>query len=178
MSKNYKVNFIEAQELDSVEKEGSELLRLLPDNAFPVTLDLGGLEVKLQSVFTISEGEGTVTTERIILNDLGGEEVTFTEYFTGGFGTTEYQADMTGVTLGVDGEEMSFSYHGKKIAKDKAERVYVKIPEVYTEISMGGDGVSAVAEEGIAFSPVYHIEVSKTLKEGGVKTWLNLQRVN
>ena len=42
MSKNYKVNFIEAQELDSVEKEGSELLRLLPDNAFPVTLDLGG----------------------------------------------------------------------------------------------------------------------------------------
>jgi 23S rRNA (pseudouridine1915-N3)-methyltransferase len=42
MSKNYKVNFIEAAELDSVEKEGNELLRLLPDNSYPVALDLGG----------------------------------------------------------------------------------------------------------------------------------------
>ena len=85
---------------------------------------------------------------------------------------------MTNVILGVDGEEMAYSYHGKKIVKANADRVYVKIPEVYTEISMGGDGVSAVAEEGIAFSPIYHIEVSKTISEGGVKTWLNLQKAN
>ena len=60
--------------------------------------------------------------------------------------------------------------------KENAESVYVKIPEVMTRVSMGGEGVTAVAEEGIAFSPIYHIEVSKTVSEGGVKTWLNLQK--
>ena len=85
---------------------------------------------------------------------------------------------MTSVTLGVDGEEMDFSYHGRKIAKENADSVYVKIPDVMTVVSMGGEGVSAIAEEGIAFSPIYHIEVSKTVKEGGVKTWLNLQKAN
>ena len=146
--------------------------------ADPVSLNLGGLEVVVQSIYTILEGEGRVITERNILNDLGGEEVIFTEYFTGGFGTTEYQADMTKITLGVDGEEMQFSYHGKKITKDNADRAYVKIPDVYTTVSMGGEGVRATVEEGIAFSPVYHLEVSKTVNEGGVKTWLSLQKAN
>ena len=117
-------------------------------------------------------------TERNILNDLGGEQVKFTEYFTGGFGTTEYQADMTGITLGVDGEEMQFSYHGKKITKENATSAYVTIPDVLTTVSMGGEGVCATVEEGIAFSPVYHLEVSKTISEGGVKTWLSLQKAN
>jgi hypothetical protein len=144
----------------------------------PVTLNLGGLEVVVQSVFTIPDGEGRVITERYILSDLGGEEVTFTEYFTGGFGTTEYQADLSNVTLGVDGEEMPFTYHGKRIVKENAERAYVKIPEVYTLVELGGEGVTALCEEGIAFSPIYHISVSKTVKEGGVKTWLSLQKAN
>ena len=144
----------------------------------PVSLNLGGLEVVVQSVFTIPDGEGRVITERRILNDLGGEEVTFTEYFTGGFGTTEYQADLTGVTLGVDGEQMNFSYHGRRIVKENADRSFVNIPDVYTTVEMGGDDVTALAEEGIAFSPVYHISVSKTVKEGGVKTWLNLRKAN
>jgi hypothetical protein len=144
----------------------------------PVTLDLGGLEVVVQSVFTIPDGEGSVITERNILNDLHGEEVSFTEYFTGGFGTTEYQADLSGVTLGVDGEEMAFSYHGRKIVKEDASTAYVRIPDVYTEVRLSGEGVTALCEEGIAFSPVYHISVSKTISEGGVKTWLSLQKAN
>ena len=143
-----------------------------------VTLDLGGLEVVVQSVFTILEGEGKIITERRVLNDLCGEEVTFTEYFTGGYGTTEYQADLTNITLGVDDEDMPFSYHGKRLVKENASKAFVKIPEVCTLVEMGGDNVVALAEEGIAFSPVYHISVSKTVKEGGVKTWLSLQKAN
>ena len=42
MSKNYKVQFLEAPELDSVKKEGDELLRLMPEGAYPVALDLEG----------------------------------------------------------------------------------------------------------------------------------------
>ena len=85
---------------------------------------------------------------------------------------------MTGIVLGVDGEDMQFSYHGKRITKENAERAYVRIPDVLTEIEMGGEGASMTVEEGIAFSPVYHLEVSKTVREGGVKTWLSLRKAN
>ena len=84
--------------------------------ADPVTITLDGLNIVIQSVFTIEEGTGRVITQRNILNDLGGEEVTFEEYFTGGFGTTEYQADMKSF------EELVEAY-GKAVseAKDPAE---------------------------------------------------------
>jgi hypothetical protein len=70
--------------------------------ANPVTVNLGGKDIVIQSIYTILEGEGKLITQRNILNDLGGEAVTFEEYFTGAFGTKEYQADMTKPTLGVD----------------------------------------------------------------------------
>ncbi|MBQ7397309.1 MAG: hypothetical protein IJW09_00620, partial [Clostridia bacterium] len=148
-------------------------VRLVAD---PVTLTLGGLDVVVQSVFTIPDGQGEVITERRILNDLGGESVTFDEYFTGGFGTTEYQADMTDLTLGVDGESMAFSYHGKKLAKEGAACAYVTIPEVGTTVQMSGDNDVAEVEEGIAFSPVYHLSLRKTMTKGAMRTWLKLQK--
>jgi hypothetical protein len=144
----------------------------------PVSLDLGGLEVVIQSVYTVIEGEGKVITERRILNDLGGESVTFNEYFTGGFGTTEYQSDMTSLTLGVDSDEMQYSYHGKRIIKKNADIAFVNIPNVMTVVEMGGDNDEAEVEEGIAFSPVYHIGLKKTISKGAVKTWLNLRKAN
>jgi hypothetical protein len=144
----------------------------------PVTVTLGGLGVVIGTTITIPDGGGEVITERRILNDLGGESVTFEEYFTGGFGTTEYQADMSRLTLGVDEESMVFSYHGKKIVGNCATRAYVTIPEVCTTVEMGGDNDEATVEEGIAFSPVYHLSLRKTIKEGGVTTWLKLQKAN
>ena len=146
--------------------------------ADPVTLTLGGVEIVIQSVFTISDGEGKVITQRNILNDLHGEEVTFEEYFTGAFGTTEYQADMTHITLGVDEDSMRFSYHGRKLEKQGAEAAFVTIPEVCTTVSMGGDNDTAIAEEGIAFSPVYHMALRKTISKGEMTTWLKLQKAN
>lgn len=146
--------------------------------ANPVSVILDGKEIEIQSVFTFIEGESKVLTERILLTDMQGEEVTFTEYFTGGFGTTEYQADMTDITLGVDDKSIKFEYLGRKIAVDNAKVAYVNVPAVDTTIEMGGEQVTAMVEEGIAFSPVYHLAVSKTIKEGEVKTWLNLKKAN
>ena len=50
--------------------------------ADPVTVTLGGVDIVIGSVFEIEEGTGRIITERRILNDLGGERVTFEEYFT------------------------------------------------------------------------------------------------
>ena len=146
--------------------------------ADPVTVTLDGLDIVIQSVFTIEEGTGRIVTERNILNDLHGEEVTFQEYFTGGFGTTEYQADMTDLTLGVDEDTMAYTYHGKMLEKANAASAYVTIPAVCTQVEMGGDNDVSVVEEGIAFSPVYHIALKKTLSKGGFTTWLKLQKAN
>ena len=117
-------------------------------------------------------------TQRKILNDLGGEEVTIEEYFTGGFGTTEYQADMTNITLGVDEDTMAYTYHGRKLEKENAGSAWVTIPEVCTTVEMGGDNDTSLVEEGIAFSPVYHIALRKTISKGEVTTWLKLQKAN
>jgi hypothetical protein len=47
-----------------------------------------------------------------------------------------------------------------------------------TVVEMGGDNDEALVEEGIAFSPVYHLATKKTISEGGVKTWLRLRKAN
>lgn len=47
-----------------------------------MTVTLGGVDIVIGSVFEIEEGTGRIITERRILNDLGGERVTFEEYFT------------------------------------------------------------------------------------------------
>lgn len=146
--------------------------------ADPVTVTLDGQDIVIKSVYTIPDGAGEILTERRILSDLGGEEVTFEEYFTGAFGTTEYQADMSRITLGVDQEEMSFSYHGRKIGKESGTAARVTIPDVCTKLEMGGDCDIAEVEEGIAFSPVYHIRLHKTISKGAVKTWLKLEKAN
>ena len=146
--------------------------------ADPVTVTLGGLDIVIQSVYTITDGAGVVSTERRILNDLGGETVTFEEYLTGAFGTTEYQSDMSRITLGVDREEMLFSYHGRKITKQAGSTARVTIPDVCTKLEMGGECDIAEVEEGIAFSPVYHIRLRKTISKGAVKTWLKLEKAN
>ena len=143
----------------------------------PVTVTLAGKDITIQSVFTFMEGTGMVVTERNLLTDMAGEEVTFIEYFTGGFGTTEYQADMTNLTLGVDDQSMQFGYLGRKITS-AGDVAYVNIPDVCTTVQMGGDCDTLQVEEGIAFSPVYHLRLTKTIQQGGVKTWLNLQKAN
>ena len=148
--------------------------------ADPVTVTLNGLDVTIRSTF-VFEKSGRVVTTREILNDLKGETVEIEEYFTGAFGTTEYQADMTKITLGVGDREMRYGYLGKKLTRKQSGApltAYVNIPDVLTRIEMGGDVDELTVEEGIAFSPVYHISVKKSLGKGGVSTWLNLRKAN
>lgn len=146
--------------------------------ADPVTVTLDGLDIVIQSVFTIEKGSGEMVVERNIINDLHGEEVVLEEYFTGGFGTQEYQSDMSNITLYAGSKQMKYEYLGRSL-KDNNPDVQAKviIPDVETAVILYGDGEKKV-EEGIAFSPVYHLSVSKALSKGGLKTWLKLQKAN
>lgn len=146
--------------------------------ADPVTVTLDGLDIVIQSVFTIEKGSGEMIVERNILNDLHGEEVVLEEYFTGGFGTQEYQADMSNITLYAGSKQMKYEYLGRSLKDNTPDgQAKVIIPDVETVVILYGDGEKKV-EEGIAFSPVYHLSVSKALSKGGLKTWLKLQKAN
>lgn len=143
----------------------------------PTTLVLGGKEIVIESVFTFIEGESLIQIERNILNEVD-VDVTFTEYFTGAFGVHEYQDDMSKVVLGVDDDMMNYEYKDRKIEKENGKNATVIIPDINTVISMYGDNDKMIVKEGIAFSPIYHIELVKTIRKGGVKTWLNLKKAN
>lgn len=143
----------------------------------PVEVVLSGVKIVIGSRFFIDEKEGTLKTTRKILNDIGDNKVTFTEYFTGAFGVNEYQTDMTKLILKVDDESLDYKYLGRKIIKDKGKLAEVIIPDVNTKVKLWGNGDSLMVEEGIAFSPVYHLSCSKEMNKGEFETWLSLVKV-
>ena len=85
---------------------------------------------------------------------------------------------MSDVTLGVDEETMQYKYLGRKVIRNNANKAFVNIPKVNTVIEMSGDVDLFKVEEGIAFSPIYHLALQKTLSKGGIKTCLKLAKVN
>lgn len=143
--------------------------------ANPVTLTLGGHVITVESSFVFVKGKGEISITRKIKADV---PVTVTEYFTGAFGTTEYQADMTSITLGAGNETINYSYRGRSVSGSGNDTVFVNIPDINTRIEMSGNADSVSATEGIAFSPVYRLSLDKTLENGEVRTCLRLKREN
>ena len=148
----------------------------------PVVVEFASLKVKVQSIITFDKGTGRISFERKILNDLKGAEVTFEEYMVGAFGTTEYQSDMSKITLEALSptakEEVQFAYKCRTARVDHADKVLAKIPDVHTVVSVGGDNDYGYFEEGHAFSPVYRLALVKALKKGSMKSWLKLEKEN
>ena len=141
-------------------------------------INLGDLELVVNSSFFFNEEKGTLDVTRRILNDIGEKEIEVIEYMTGAYGTTEYQKNMSSVVLGVDSEKMNYEYLGRKIAKN-GKNAYVVIPDINTRINLSSDDATLEVEEGIAFSPVYHLRAKKLLKgKGEFKTCLYLQKEN
>lgn len=143
----------------------------------PVELLLGGEKILIQSVYTFIEGEARFQVERKLLSKVD-EPVTFDEYITCGFGNNEYQPDCSKLTLRVDDEKMDYLYKGRKISHPHGKKAEVIIPDIQTSVSMEGDNDILEVEEGIAFSPVFHLRLKKSITEGGTKSWLNLGKAN
>jgi hypothetical protein len=141
----------------------------------PVELLLGGEKILVESIFTFLKGKGTLKVERRLLSKVS-EPVIFTEYMTGAFGNNEYQSDMSKLTLRVDDQMMNYLYKGRKLNKKNAKEAEVIIPDIQTSITLSGNADELEVEEGIAFSPVYHLSATKSLKEGSLITCLNLKK--
>jgi len=148
----------------------------------PVTVEFSALKVRVQTAITFEKGTGRILFERTILNDLHGEEVTFEEYLVGAFGTTEYQSDMSKISLiarsSSEEEKIQFAYRCRTVKVEKAKEILALIPDVRSVVSIGGDNDFGSFEEGHAFSPVYRLALDKKITKGSVKTWLKLEKEN
>ena len=146
----------------------------------PVEVEFSDCAVKIVSRIVFEKGEGRIRFEREIVDNPSNAEITIEEYFVGGFGTTEYQADMRGMTLFVENasgkEEISFDYRCREISLENASKVTAVIPQVDTIVEIEGDNDKGLFEEGHAFSPTYKLSLYKTLKKGRMTSWLNLRK--
>lgn len=146
----------------------------------PVEMILGGVSVMIQSIFRMQENTGIIETERKILSVSDPEaEVTIDEYLTGCYGVTEYPEDMTSITLTCGKESLAYAYKCRSLEGEGTASCV--IPPIHTKLTMGEkdtDGQCYV-REGYAFSPMYTLGLTKTVKEGECfTTWLSLEKAN
>lgn len=150
----------------------------------PVEIKFADCSLKLQTVITFAEGESDIKIERNILEMSDPDAVvTINEYMVACYGTTEYPEDMTSVRLYAhkDGEanELLYAYKCRECAVPAADCVEAVIPPIKTSVSIEAKGRDAVGyyKEGYAFSPMFTLGYTGTLKEKeGFTTWLKLAR--
>jgi hypothetical protein len=150
----------------------------LTTKPFDVAFSDGAL--KMQSRFMFEKGTGRIRFEREILENPKGLEVTIEDYIVACYGKEEYSLDMTGISLGIQGEdpvEIPYLYKYRHIEKDSGV-AYAKVPQIDSLVEVGGEGTKARIEEGIAFSPMFRLSAKKTMKEGRMASWLKLRKGN
>ena len=166
------------------EKEGVKTRVLTLE---PIDIEFSDLTVKLQTKILFEEGSSCVRYERTILEMSNPEaEVSINEYMTACYGTTEYPEDMTCVKLVAEKEDerevINYAYKCREAYVDNAQRVYATIEAIKTKAEIraeGGTDITGYVKEGYAFSPMFTLGYTATLKNKEAFTsWLSLAREN
>lgn len=152
----------------------------------PVEIEFSDVSVKLQSVITFVEGSSVVRMDRKILQISDpNADIMINEYMVGCYGTTEYAEDMTSLVLSVTDAEKTqsfpYEYKCRELSAPEAEEVACLLPPVCTRVSMKAQGRQKMGyvKEGYAFSPMFTLGYTGTLKEKEVfTTWLRLEKAD
>ena len=152
----------------------------------PVDIEFYDLTVKLQTKIYFEEGSSKIRHERTILEMSNPDaEVEINEYMVACYGTTEYPEDMTGITLTAknasESKSLTYEYRCREEDLAGADEVSAVIPAIETKAAMGASGSDATGyfKEGYAFSPMFTLGYTKTLKDKEVfSTWLSLEKAN
>ncbi|MDD3260425.1 MAG: hypothetical protein PHU79_00710 [Oscillospiraceae bacterium] len=149
----------------------------------PVEIVFQDLTVKVQTVFAFTEGSAEIKITRRIL-DMSDPQaaVSFNEYMTACYGTTEYPEDMTCVRLSAKGSEeksLQYAYKDRELAVAGGSSATAEIPPIDTRVSVQTQmpAVQTYAHEGYAFSPMFTLGVRGSVKKGEeIVTWLSLEK--
>src|SRR5512147_2703136 len=126
----------------------------------PVTIEFNGFEVKVQSIFRLTESTGEVEIVRRILDSSDPEaELFIDEYLTACYGTTEYPEDMTGIRLTLTNtnktETIDYAYQCRESELENVHYAEAVIPQVDSLLSMRTDAEAVgYFREGFSFSPM------------------------
>ena len=103
----------------------------------------------------------------------------------GCYGTTEYTEDMSSLTLGVEAaggsRELAYEYRCRELSAPEADAVWCTLPPIKTAVGMTCQGRdrAGYVKEGYAFSPMFTLGYTGTLKEKeAFTTWLKLKRAD
>lgn len=150
----------------------------------PIEVVFKRLTITIGTTITFKEGSGEIKYRRRILkSSVPNAKVTFNDYMTGAFGTTEYPEEMYNILLRVRDasgkEEIKYHYANRELIKTSGVSEVI-IPDIDTHIFMHGlEGDTVYVREGYAFSPMYTLGVLKDLKEGEeIVTWLKLAKAD
>ena len=187
--------------LEEEEQEGEDILcsgsgvkklktrRLVLD---PVQIEFEGFSFKVQTTVSFKEGDSSIAMTRRVYDFSDPEaKIGLKEYMTACYGTTEYAQDMTGITLGIDGEAdadgrkdqrfLEYLYKDRNDSMKGAQCVWASVPQIDTRVSMDCSRKDAEGyiEEGYAFSPMFTLGYRTELSDGEeVATWLRLAKEN
>ena len=150
----------------------------------PVDIVFSDLTVKLQTVITFQEGRSDIQIDRHVLSMSDPDaEVTVNEYMVACYGINEYPEDMTPITLtarkGSEETALRYAYKCREFSLENADEVAASIPPIKTRVSLEAQGKdkNGYFKEGYAFSPMFTLGYTGTLKEKEVfSTWLKLAR--
>jgi len=166
---------------EEVSSEGKSRILTLD----PVDIEFSDCTVKLQSVITFTEGSSNIKIERHVLEMSDpNADITINEYMVGCYGTTEYSEDMSSLSLKLEGgedTEIPYEYKCRDAYLTGADCASCTLPPIETKVSMTCEGTGKVGyiKEGYAFSPMFTIGFTGSLKEKEVfTTWLNLEKAN
>lgn len=163
-------------------KDGKKIRTLVLE---PVDIEFYGLTVKLETRVIFEEGSSEIRHERRILSmSKPDAEVELNEYIVACYGTTEYSEDMSSLVLNVNGSTpttINYEYKCREAALEGATSVDAIVPPIETKVSMGSNkaGATGYVKEGYAFSPMFTLGYTTTLKDKEVvSTWLKLEKAN
>ena len=152
----------------------------------PVDIEFDGLTVKLRSVITFTEGTGVIRVDREIVEMSDPTaQVSIQEYMVGCYGTTEYTQDMSSLTLRVEAGENSveipYEYKCREASVPGAAETSCVLPPIKTKVTLSAQGpdMAGFVREGYAFSPMFTLGYTGTMKDKEVfTTWLRVERAD
>ncbi len=173
----------------------------------PVDIEFSDLTVKLQTKLYFEEGSQEIKITREILEMSNPDaKVQINEYMVACYGTTEYPEDMTcvtiramgpvdeyvkgletghiersyGGTMSADSRSIDYAYKCREEYVENASAVNASVRAIKTLVTMrgeGGEDNTGYIKEGYAFSPMFTLGYTATLKCKDVyKTTLRLER--
>ncbi len=152
----------------------------------PVEIKFSDLTIKLVSIFTFTEGSGSIKISRKIIEMSSPDAVVHVnEYITACYGTTEYPEDMCGIVLKCIGKEhtkeLVYNYKCREESLSGIEKLEAVIPQINTRLSTVPvtGGSEGYIREGYAFSPMFTLGITKNISnKEELITCLNLEKAD